>query len=124
MEKEIWKWILESFNDEGIANIGQNIGIKIPGFRQINPHQKRFKILRPALIQEAIHQRNATRLRCLFDEIAEEDEKLLTYRGCSIEELLLAVEEELVPSILLSVLLSSEDEEDHAKAVEIYRTLS
>jgi hypothetical protein len=123
MEKEIWKWILESFNDEGIANIGQNIGIKISGFRQINPHNKKFKILRPALIQEAIHQRNATRLKCFFDEIAEEDGELVSYRGRSLEGLLLAIEEELVPSILLSVLLSSDEEEDHAKAVEIYRIL-
>ncbi|WP_066255457.1 McrB family protein [Neobacillus drentensis] len=123
MEKEIWKWILETLNDEAIANIGQNIGIKISGFRQINPHNKRFKILRPALIQEALHQRNATKLKCFFDEIAEEDEELVTFRGRSMEELLLVVEEELVPSILLSVLLSSDDEEEHAKAVEIYRTL-
>lgn len=123
MEKEIWKWILETFDDEGIAKIGQNIGVKRPGFRQINPHHKRFKILRPALIQEALHQRNAKLLKYFFDEIAEEDAELVSYREKSMEELLLAVEEEIAPSILLSVLLSSEDEEDIEKAVELFRTL-
>ncbi|SMQ81252.1 AAA domain (dynein-related subfamily) [Bacillus sp. OV166] len=43
--------------------------------------------------------------------------------GRNMEELLLAVEEEMAPSILLSVLLSSEDEEDIEKAGEIYRIL-
>ncbi|MDM5326284.1 AAA family ATPase [Neobacillus sp. CF12] len=123
MEKEIWKWILETLNDEGIAKIGQSIGAKRPVFRQINPHHKRFKILRPALIQEALHQRNAKILKYFFDEIAEEDGELVSYRGRSIEELLLAAEEEISPSILFSVLMSSEEEEDIEKATEIFRTL-
>lgn len=92
-------------------------------WRRKYPHNKKFKILRPALIQEAIHQRNSTMLKCFFDETAEDNGELVSYRGRSMEELLLAVEEEIAPSILLSVLLSSEDEEDHAKAVEIYQTL-
>jgi chromosome segregation ATPase len=120
MEKEIWKWILETFSDEGIANIANTFGIKIQGFRHINAQQKKFKIVRQRIIQEALHQRNAQNLITFFDSAAEGKPEIESLRGKSIEELLHSVEEDLHPSILLGVLLSSEDEEDQAIAQEIY----
>lgn len=124
MEKELWKWILESFSDEGIANVGHNLGIKIPGFRQINPQQKNFKILRQKLIQEASHPRNANHLREFFQSLAEETPDFQQYRGKTIEELLQSIEEEIPPSMLFSALLTSGDEEDAKKANEIFNQLT
>ncbi|WP_462411708.1 hypothetical protein [Neobacillus sp. Marseille-QA0830] len=123
MEKEIWKWILENFSDEAIANIGQNLGIKVPGFRQINHQQKKFKMLRPKLIQEAVHPKNSVMLKDFFNTIAEGADGLAEWRGKTIEELLQSAGEDIPPSMLLSVLLSSENEEDIQKGHEIFTKL-
>lgn len=120
MEKEIWKWILETFTDERIANLALSFGIKIPGFRQINPQQKNFKMVRPRIIQEALHQRNAQKLTKFFQSAAKKQPEIESLRGKSLEEQLQAVEKGLTPSILLGLLLSSEEEEDQARAREIY----
>jgi hypothetical protein len=120
MEKEIWKWILETFTDEGIANIALTFGIRIPGFRQINPQQKNFKIVRQRIIQEALHQRNAQNLANFFQLAAENKPELVSLKGKSIDEQLQAIEEEIYPSILLGVLLSSNDVADQSRAQEIY----
>ena len=121
MEKEIWRWLLETYSDEGIANIGENLGIKVAGFRHIKPQQKNFKILRPKLIQEILHPKNTPNLINFFQTLSEEATDLQKYRGESTESLLQFIEEEEVsPSILLSVLMSSEDEEDIEKAQELF----
>ena len=121
MEKEIWKWLLETFSDEGIANIGENLGIKVAGFRQINPQQKNFKILRPKLIQEILNPKNTPNLIDFFQTLSEETPELQKFRGESSECLLQFMEEEEVPpSILLSVLMSSVDEDDIKKAQELF----
>lgn len=123
MEKEIWKWILDHFLDEGIAAIAHTLGIKIPGFRQLNPQQQKFKIVRPKIIQAALHQRHAQDLNEFFRETIEEGFDIESFKEKGIEELMQLVEEEMSPSILLSVLLSSEDEENQAKAEELYTRL-
>lgn len=121
MEKEIWKWILDTFPDDGIANIADNLMIKIKGFRQLNPQQANFKMVRNRIIKEALNQKNSKKLYYFFDSLIEDRPEIESLRGKSIEELLQVLEEEgLYPSILLGVLLSSEDEEDHGKAQEIY----
>ena len=118
MEKEIWKWILDNFSDEGIAAIAQIFEIKIPGFRQLNSQQKNFKIVRPKIIQAALHQRYAQDLNEFFRETTEEEFEIESFKEKRIEELVQLVEEEMSLSILLSVLLSSEDEENQEKAEE------
>lgn len=125
MEKEIWKWILNSFTDEGIANIALVMGIKIPGFRQINPQHKKFKLVRPKIIQAALQQEFAQKLYDFADSSFEEHEEVESYREKSVEELLklLIEEEEIQPSFLLGILLSDDDEENHEKAFQIYTKL-
>lgn len=122
-EKDLWKWILDNFSDNGVASIGRNLGLKIPGFRQINPQQKNFKVLRPKLINEALSPKNLNDLKGFFNSVAEEDEKFSEHRGKSREELLSLMEEEITPSILFSVLLSSEDENDINNALELAEQL-
>jgi hypothetical protein len=123
MDKEIWKWILETFTDEGIANMAFNFGIKIPGFRQINHQHKKFKILRQRIIQEVLHQKNIHNLVLFYDTIAEEETRVDEIRGKSFEELFHMAEEEIHPSMLLGILMSSEDEEDQLIAEKIFTTL-
>ena len=123
MEKEIWKWVLESFTDEGISNMAFNFGIKIPGFRQINHQHKKFKILRQRIIQEVLHQKNTHNLVTFYNTLADEEPQFEEIRGKSFEELLHLAEEEIHPSMLLGLLMSSEDEEDQAKAEKIFTTL-
>jgi hypothetical protein len=122
-EKEIWKWILESFSDETIAKVGTNLNLKIPGFRQINPQQKNFKLFKPQLIKAALQPKNIQKLRNFFASASEEDDELLKHRGKSIEELIDSVKEDLPPSILLSVLLTSPNEEDNKQALELFTKL-
>jgi hypothetical protein len=122
-EKDIWKWILESFSDETIAKVGTNLNFKIPGFRQINPQQKNFKLLKPQLIKAALQPKNIQKLRNFFASASEEDDELLKHRGKSIEELIDSVKEDLPPSILLSVLLTSPNEEDNQQALELFTKL-
>jgi chromosome segregation ATPase len=123
-EKDLWKWILDNFSDNGVASIGRNLGLKIPGFRQINPQQKNFKVLRPKLINEALSPKNINDLKGFFNSVAEEEEKFLEHRGKSKEELLSLMEEEITPSILLSVLLSSDDENDINNALVLAEQLT
>jgi chromosome segregation ATPase len=123
-EKDLWKWILDNFSDNGVASIGRNLGLKIPGFRQINPQLKNFKVLRPKLIHEALSPKNINDLKGFFNSVAEEKEKFLEHRGKSKEELLLLMEEEITPSILLSVLLSSGDKNDINNALELAEQLT
>ncbi|MDF2792126.1 MAG: family ATPase, partial [Neobacillus sp.] len=123
MEKEIWKWILETFTDEGIANMAFNFGIKIPGFRQINHQHKKFKILRQRIIQEVLHQKNTHNLVTFYNTVAAEEPRYEEIRGKSFEELLHFAEEEMHPSMLLGLLMSSEDEEDQVNAEKIFTTL-
>ncbi|WP_042463142.1 hypothetical protein [Neobacillus dielmonensis] len=120
MEKEVWKWVLENFSDEAIANIGHNLGIKVPGFRQINHQQKKFKLLRPKLIQEAVHPKNSAMLKDFFNKIAEGADGLAEWRDKSTDELLESIGVEIPPSMLFSVLMSSEIEEDIKRGQEIF----
>ncbi|WP_226641524.1 hypothetical protein [Mesobacillus subterraneus] len=122
-EKDLWKWILDNFSDNGVASIGRKLGLKIPGFRQINPQQKNFKVLRPKLINEALSPKNLGDLKGFFNSVAQGDEKFLEHRGKNKEELQTLMEEEITPSILLSVLLSSDDENDINKALELAEQL-
>lgn len=122
-EKDLWKWILDNFSDNGVASIGRNLGLKIPGFRQINPQLKNFKVLRPKLINEALSPKNLSDLKGFFNSVAEGDEKFLEHRGKSKEELQSLMENEITPSILLSVLLSSDDENDINNALELAEQL-
>ncbi|WP_102262592.1 hypothetical protein [Mesobacillus jeotgali] len=122
-EKDLWKWILDNFSDNGVASIGRNLGLKIPGFRQINPQLKNFKVLRPKLINEALSPNNLSDLRGFFNSVAEGDEKFLQHRGKSKAELQSLMEEEITPSILLSVMLSSDDENDINNALELAEQL-
>lgn len=123
MEKEIWKWILNSFSDEGIVNIAKTLGIKIPGFRQLNSQQKNFNIIRPKIIQAALQQKFAKKLRKFFHSAIEKQTKVESLKEKSIEELLEILEEDMQPSFLLGMLLSCEDEESQEKAIQIYRKL-
>lgn len=126
MEKEIWKWILDGFSNEGIANIALRLGIKIPGFRQLNPKQSKFKIVRPKIIMEALKPKNEQSLVDFFEIVAKKqtEAEAESLREQSIEELLEIVEDGLPPSLILSVLLTGEDEEHRAKAEELYTTLN
>lgn len=123
MEKEIWKWIVETFTDEGIANMAFNFGIQIPGFRQINHQHKKFKILRQRIIQEVLQQKNTHNLVTFYNAVAAEEPRYEEIRGKSFEELLHFAEEEMHPSMLLGLLMSSEDEEDQANAEKIFTAL-
>ena len=120
MEKEVWKWILNSFPDEGIASIAASIGIKIPGFRQLNPQQKNFNIVRPRIIQGALQPKYTKKLSDFFHSFLTEDVEDESIMEKSIEELLQMVEEEIQPSMLLGMLLSSEKEEHQEKAIQVY----
>lgn len=123
-EKDVWKWILDHFSDDGLANIGKALNLKIPGFRQINPKLKNFNMLRPKLIQEALMPKNLTKLKDFFNTVTEEKSDNAHYRGKDLEELLADIEkEEIAPSVLLSVLLSSDDEVNINNAIEIYTRL-
>ncbi len=123
MEKEIWKWILNSFSDEGIANLAQAVGIKIPGFRQVNPQHKKFKIVRPKIIHAALQQELVQKFHEFIESFAEEKSEIDDLKDKSFEELLEMVGEEIQPSIVLGVLLSSQDEEHQEKAVQLYTKL-
>ncbi|WP_026691863.1 hypothetical protein [Peribacillus kribbensis] len=122
-EKDLWKWILENFSDKGLANIGKTLGIKIPGFRQINPMQKNFTVLRPKLIQEALSPKKIGDLKDFFNTVTEKNEEALKYRGQKQVELMPTIGTVIVPSILLSALLSSPDEDDVKTALYIYTSL-
>ena len=123
VEKEIWKWILDSFSDEGIASIADSFGIKIAGFRQLNSQQKNFKMIRPRIIKAALHQRHAQKLTDFFNSIDEDQTEIESVRKKNTEELLQLVEEEIQPSMLLGILLSSDEKENLVKAEKIYTQL-
>lgn len=122
-ERVIWKWILDGFSDNEMANIGKILELKVPGFRQINPKIKNFKILRPKLIYEALVPKNASKLKRFFNTATEENADNLEYRGKNQEDLLLAIGKEIAPSVLFTALLSSSEEMDVRNAIEIYAKL-
>jgi chromosome segregation ATPase len=125
MDREIWKWILDSFSDEEIAVISHVFRLKIPGFRQINPQQKNFKMVRPKIIQSALHQKHADKLNDYVITRAEVqlDVKVESLGKKSIKTLLQLSEEEIKPSILLGILLASDNEKVKEKAEKIYLKL-
>jgi chromosome segregation ATPase len=125
MDREIWKWILDSFSDEEIAMISDVFRLKIPGFRQINSQQKTFKMVRPKIIQSALHQKHAEKLNGYVITKAEVqlDVKVESLRKKSVKTLLQLTEEEIKPSILLGILLASDNEKEKAKAEKIYSKL-
>ncbi|SFA69879.1 MULTISPECIES: hypothetical protein [unclassified Bacillus (in: firmicutes)] len=122
-EKQVWKWILEKFSDESIAELGRVSGIKVPGFRQISV-QHNFKILRPRLISALVNSKNMSTLKDYYDPFSDEADELKGYRDKSVEELLTLVETEIKPSALILILLSGEHAEHIDKAIEIYSHLS
>jgi chromosome segregation ATPase len=125
MDREIWKWILDSFSDEEIAMISEIFRLKIPGFRQINPQQKNFKMVRPKIIQSALHQKYAEKLNGYVITRAEVqlDVKVASLRKKSVKTLLQLTEEDIKPSILLGILLASDNEKEREKAEKIYSKL-
>jgi hypothetical protein len=125
MDREIWKWILDSFSDEEIAMLSHIFRLKIPGFRQINPQQKNFKIVRPKIIQSALHQKHAEKLNDYVLTRAEVqlNVKVESLGKKSVKTLLQLTEEEIKPSILLGILLASDNEKEKAKAEKIYSKL-
>lgn len=122
-EKDIWKWLLDRFSDEGLASLASVINLKVPGFRQINPKLKNFKLLRPKLIQEAVGPKNLSNLKDFFDTFYEEKSDV-DYRCMSLDELLEAAGEEVAPSMLMTVLLSSDQEEHIQNALDLFEKLT
>lgn len=122
-EKQVWKWILDKFSDESIAELGRVSGIKVPGFRQISV-QHNFKILRPRLITALVNSKNMSTLKDYYDPFSDEDDELKGYRDKTVEELLTLVETDIKPSDLILILLSGEKPEHIEKAMEIYSRLS
>lgn len=122
-EKDVWKWILDQFSDQELANLGKVLELKISGFREINPKLKNFKILRPKLIQEVLLPKNLVKLRDFFNSITTEKSDEFDYNGKNPQELLAALDEEVSSFLLITALLSSENEENKKNGIEIYKKL-
>jgi DNA repair exonuclease SbcCD ATPase subunit len=125
MDREIWKWILDSFSDEEIAKLSSKFNLKIPGFRLINHLQNNFKIIRPKIIQSAMNKKYAEKLNnyVITRAKVQLDVKVDSLRKKSIKSLLQLTEEGIKPSILLGILLASGNEKELAKAEVIYSKL-
>ncbi|MEH7254883.1 AAA family ATPase [Neobacillus niacini] len=70
-----------------------------------------------------MHQKNTQNLVLFYNTIADEESRFEEIRGKSFEELLHFAEEEMHPSMVLGLLMSSKDEADQVNAEKIFITL-
>ncbi|ALC89410.1 hypothetical protein AM500_06145 [Bacillus sp. FJAT-18017] len=125
MNKETWKRVLESFDDQDLIMLSAVSGVKVQGFRQINANN--IKGARKLLINEAIKPKKLTAVINVLNKRAEAEENEdedKRYRSMNLKELSEAVKNGAKLYEILSSLYSSEDEEKHKLASELEEKLA
>ncbi|OCA87659.1 hypothetical protein A8F94_07325 [Bacillus sp. FJAT-27225] len=125
MNKETWKRVFESFDDQDLIMLSVLGNIKVQGFRQINAGN--IKGARKLVINEAIKPKKLSSIITIFNKKAESEEKEdegKQFRSMNLDELLEAVENGTKPHEILVSLYSCKDEEKHKLAAELEEKLT